>query len=237
MTPPSPVHTLVLLPGLDGSDRFLRPLVEALPAHVLPRVLTYPRDGNQSYSRLLSEVSARVRDLDRYWLLGSSFGGPLALRLAAQAPSRVCGVVLSTSFARMPRPELAKWAPCANSAVIGALRTVRRLPVWLGRAPSDPFRRAKADTWRCVSSRELAARVRAVMREDASALLAALQVPLLCLAAEQDSVVPAHNLDTMRALRPDLRVARLPGSHMALFHHADSAARIVTGFVTGVIDG
>lgn len=237
MTPPSPVHTLVLLPGLDGSDRFLRPLVEALPAPVRPRVLTYPRDGDQSYSRLLSEVSARVRDLDRYWLLGSSFGGPLALRLAAQAPSRVCGVVLSTSFVRMPRPELAKWAPCANAAVIGALRTVRRLPVWLGRSPSDPFRRAKADTWRCVSSRELAARVRAVMREDAATLLAALQVPLLCLVAEQDSVVPAHNLDTMRALRPDLRVAHLPGSHMALFHHADSAARIVTGFVTGAIDG
>ncbi|MCP2936655.1 hypothetical protein NK983_28620, partial [Salmonella enterica subsp. enterica serovar Typhimurium] len=91
--------------------------------------------------------------------------------------SRVCGVVLSTSFVRMPRPELAKWAPYANAAVIGALRTVRRLPVWLGRSPSDPFRRAKADTWRGVSSRELAARVRAVMREDASALLAALKVP------------------------------------------------------------
>lgn len=237
MTPPSPVHTLVLLPGLDGSDRFLRPLVEAMPAHIRPRVLTYPRDGDQRYPALLAGVSAQVRDLDRYWLLGSSFGGPLALRLAAEAPSRVCGVVLSTSFVRMPRPELAKWAPYANAAVIGALRTVRRLPVWLGRSPSDPFRRAKADTWRGVSSRELAARVRAVMREDASALLAALKVPLLCLAAEQDSVVPAHNLDTMRALRPDLRVARLPGSHMALFHHADSAARIVTGFITGAIDG
>lgn len=224
-------HTLVLLPGLDGSEAFLRPLVDALPAWIRSRIVTYPGDGAQDYDTLLRHALAQIADLDTYWLLGSSFGGPLALRLASADALRVRGLVLSTSFVRMPQPQLAKWAPLASTGVIGALRTVRRLPVWFGRRPTDPFRIAKAETWRRVSSRELAARIRSVMHEDAGAHLRTLGVPLLCLAATADTVVPPHNVDDIVALRPDLRVAELPGSHMALFHQAELAARHIAAFL------
>lgn len=223
--------TFVLLPGLDGSASFLRPLIAALPAWITPRVIGYPRAGAQDYDTLLRHALAQTADLDAYWLLGSSFGGPLALRLAATDAARVCGVVLSTTFVRMPQPQRAKWAPFASAAVIGALRTVRRLPVWFGRRPSDPFRIAKAQTWRHVSSRELAARIRTVMHEDARVDLGALRRPLLCLAAAADTVVPAHNLDDIVALRPDAEIATLPGNHMALFHQAGQAAQHIVRFI------
>jgi pimeloyl-ACP methyl ester carboxylesterase len=223
--------TLVLLPGLDGSEIFFRPLIDALPAWIRPRVIVYPRSGAQDYDTLLRHARAQTADLQAYWLLGSSFGGPLALRLASADAGRVRGLVLSTSFVRMPRPRLKQWSPLVCSALIGALRAVRRLPVWFGRAPSDPFRMAKAETWRRVSSRELAARVRAVMREDARADLRGLGVPLFCLAATADDVVPPHNLDDILALRPDARVAQLPGAHMALFHRADQAAHHIALFI------
>lgn len=222
---------LVLLPGLDGGETFFRPLIAALPVWIRSRVIPYPRSGKQDYDTLLRHVLERTADLDSYWLLGSSFGGPLALRLASADAARVRGLMLSTSFVRMPRPQLAKWAPCVSAPVIGALRTARRLPVWFGRAPSDPFRIAKAETWRCVSSRELAGRIRAVMREDASPHLRTFAAPLLCLTATADTVVPPHNLDDIVALRPDARVTPLPGSHMALFHHADRAAQSIAQFM------
>jgi pimeloyl-[acyl-carrier protein] methyl ester esterase len=230
MTMHDPI-TLLLLPGLDGSAAFLRPLIDALPAWITPRVVSYPRDGAQDYDTLLQHALAQAADLDRYWLLGSSFGGPLALRLAAIDSPRVRGMVLSTSFVRMPQPRRMKWAPFVSAPLIGALRTARRLPVWFGHARSDPFRIAKAETWHLVSSRELAARVRTVMREDAREHLRALGVPLLCLVAEADTVVPPHNLDDIVALKPEVEMASLPGSHMALFHHAGRAAEFIVRFI------
>jgi pimeloyl-ACP methyl ester carboxylesterase len=223
--------TFVLLPGLDGSAAFLRPLIDALPAWITPRVIDYPREGAQDYNTLLSHALAQTADLDTYWLLGSSFGGPLALRLATADAARVRGLVLSTTFVRMPQPKRAKWAPFVSSTVIGALRTARRLPVWFGRRPSDPFRIAKAETWRHVSSRELAARIRTVMHEDACAHLRALGVPLLCLAAAADTVVPPHNLGDIVALKPDAEVVSLSGGHMALFHQAGHAAQCIVRFI------
>ena len=139
--------------------------------------------------------------------------------------------MLSTTFDRIPQPALARWARFANAPTIGTLRTLRRLPVWFGRTPSDPFRIAKARTWRQVSSRELAARMLTVMAEDARDLLRTLQHPLLCLAASEDSVLPAHNLQDIATLKPDVTLAELPGSHMALFHQATRAADIIGRFV------
>lgn len=99
--------------------------------------------------------------------------------------------------------------------------------MWFGRTPSDPFRIAKARTWRQVSSSELAARIRTVMAEDARDPLRTLQPPPLCLAASEESVVPAHNLHDIATLKPDVTQAELPGSHMALFHQATRAADII----------
>ena len=138
---------------------------------------------------------------------------------------------LSTTFVRMPQPALARWSRFANAPTIGALRTLRRLPVRFGRTPSDPFRIAKERTWRQVSSRELAARIRTVMAEDARDLLRTLEYPLLCLAASEDSVAPAHNLQDIATLKPDVTLAELPGSHTALVHQATRAADIIGRFV------
>jgi len=99
MTAPGRV-TLVLLPGLDGTSVFFRPLLAALPSWVEPLVIEYPSDGGDDYPHLLALVSEAVRGLDAYWVLGWSFSGPLALMLAARDPDRVRGVILCASFVR-----------------------------------------------------------------------------------------------------------------------------------------
>src|SRR5919106_6205527 len=53
MTPPA---TLVLLPGLDGTEILLQPLLGSLPRAVRPLVVTYPVSGDNSYAELLALV-------------------------------------------------------------------------------------------------------------------------------------------------------------------------------------
>jgi pimeloyl-[acyl-carrier protein] methyl ester esterase len=96
--------TLVLLPGLDGTDVFFRPLLESLPEWITPMVVQFPTAGANEYSDLLRLVRSALAESTSCYVLGWSFSGPLALMLAAAEPAKVRGVILVSSFVRPPRP-------------------------------------------------------------------------------------------------------------------------------------
>jgi pimeloyl-[acyl-carrier protein] methyl ester esterase len=80
---------LVLLPGLDGTGKLFAAFVRALGAGVESRVVGYSPDEPLGYEELELKVRAQL-PLDRsYVLLGESFSGPIAMRIAARA--RECG--------------------------------------------------------------------------------------------------------------------------------------------------
>src|SRR5262245_65942554 len=81
--------TLVLLPGLDGTDVFLRPLAAALPSTIRPLVVTYPTSGAEASDAVLEIVHRATHGLSSFYVLGLSFSGPLAVMLARQAPKGV----------------------------------------------------------------------------------------------------------------------------------------------------
>jgi pimeloyl-ACP methyl ester carboxylesterase len=94
--------TLVLLPGLDGTGDLFAPLIARVGDTFDTRVLRYDHERDQSYARL-SEALAPELPADRdYVLVAESFGGPLALRLAACKPPHLSAVVLVCSFASSP---------------------------------------------------------------------------------------------------------------------------------------
>ena len=64
--------TLVLLPGLDGTDVFFRPLMRELPAWVTPVAIQYPPDGGTEYGDLFDVVTNAVRDLSEFWVLSGN---------------------------------------------------------------------------------------------------------------------------------------------------------------------
>ena len=78
--------TLVLLPGLDGTEVFFRPLLAVLPTWIKPMVVTYPTSGANNYSHLLSVAQAAIEDSNSrtFYVLGWSFSGPLALMVAGR---------------------------------------------------------------------------------------------------------------------------------------------------------
>ena len=221
---------LVLLPGLDGTEVLFGPLLKTLPEWLSPLVVTYPAHGSGRYEDLLPIVLRAVRSVPHCHVLGWSFSGPLALRAARAEPERVRSVVLAASFLEPPLPWLAHTGPLLTTPAVALLRVLRRLPIWLGRSNGDALRRDKARIFRRVPARTLAARARAIREVDARDDAAACRQPLLYLAAEEDRVVPEHNLEVLRRLRPDLQVATLPGSHMALYSHPALAALAVAGF-------
>lgn len=233
MAPPdSPAPTtLVVLPGLDGTEVFLRPFLQALPPQWRVRTVCYPVQGPHDYAGLLALVRQETADLDGFYVLGSSFGGPLAVMLAAAEPQRVHGIILSASFLRSPRPELHRWRHAAVWPVIAAMRAARRIPVWTGRGRQDAFRIAKAESWKRVPARSLAARARAIVTVDVRELLNSCAQPLAYVRYAEDAVVLPASLDEILELRPQTRVVTLPGAHLGMHGDGLALARAVMDLI------
>lgn len=223
--------TLVLLPGLDGTEIFFQPLLAALPENVQALVVSYPAAAGHGYADLLPLVRRAIADVPECHVLGWSFSGPLALMLAAAEPQKVRGVILSASFVRPPHRLMSRLRFALVGPVIWTWRAVRRLPLWLLRPRTDPLRRAKTQTWHQVSSGVLAARLRAIMGVDAREPLNACHQPVLYIASRQDGIVPRRNVDEIVRLRPSVRVVTIPGRHQAMYTHPESAARAISEFI------
>jgi pimeloyl-ACP methyl ester carboxylesterase len=222
-----PSHTLVLLPGLDGTDVFLRPLVRALPPHVTPVIVQFPDNGANDYEHLLEIVRDAVRDLDSYWVLGWSFSGPLALRLATDHRDCVRGVILCASFVRAPRPLLAWCRIGVVGPVYSVVRVARRVPSFLTRARTRETWNDKAETWARVSAGTLARRVRALLSVDAREALLHCEAAVVYLASSRDTVVPRRNADEILRLRSSTQLIVLDGPHMALYTQPREAAEAI----------
>src|SRR5262250_2287563 len=94
--------TLILLPGLDGTEIFFRPLLSSLPSWIDARCVQYDADGPHDYRDLLPLVREACRSCKDFFVLGWSFSGPLALMLAAESPPGLRGVVLCATFISPP---------------------------------------------------------------------------------------------------------------------------------------
>jgi pimeloyl-ACP methyl ester carboxylesterase len=215
--------TLVLLPGLDGTDVFFRPLLEALPPWVTPVVVRYPPEGANDYAHLLDVAAEAVRGLGDYWLLGWSFSGPLALELARQHGQRIRGVILCASFVRAPYPLLRWCRFAAVGAVLWSIRVARRVPVFLS-ARRRPAWRDKSETWSSVSAGTMARRVRALLSVDATETLRCCEIPVVYLASSRDVIVPRRNAEEIVRHKPTTRLVVIDGPHMALYTNPQEAA-------------
>lgn len=222
---------IVLLPGLDGTEVFCRPLVAELARTVDVRVVTLPV-SLADYDALLEHVRAEVADLDALHVVGWSFSGPLALKLGVTEPGRVRSVTLAASFVVPPRAALARWHPFVRGPLFTTWRALRRAALVATRPADDPFVRDKLETWRRVRGGDLARRLRVIGRVDARDDLRRCPAPIGYLASSDDAVVPRRNVDTIRAVRPDVAVREIAGGHYALYDAPRAAADALTALVT-----
>lgn len=223
--------TLVLLPGLDGTDVFFRPLLAALPRWIIPMVVQFPTAGANEYSGLLRLVRNALAETSACYVLGWSFSGPLALMLAEAEPAKVRGVILVSTFVRPPRPIYARMKWAAVTPTVWMLRFGKRIPVWLSRSASDRLRRDKTETWKRVKASMVAARIRSLLQVDARKPLKNCPVPVLCLAGSDDGIVPHSNVEEIAYAQPSVQVRMIEGQHFALYTNPAAAADAITEFM------
>ena len=150
-------------------------------------------------------------------LLGESFSGPLALMAACTCRPNLRSVILVVSFIRNPVGWLPKWARIfatesvfrfshlfIKAKALASGYSTSSLLALLGRAHS------------MVHPAVMAIRAREILAVDVSAELRQCPVPVLYLQAGNDCVVPMHNLDFIRKIRPDVQSWVIPGPHLVL---------------------
>jgi pimeloyl-ACP methyl ester carboxylesterase len=230
--PPDPL-LLVMLPGLDGTGRLLdRFAAAAAPAGVEPKVVPYPPDRVLGYAAL-EELVRRELPPDRpFALLGESFGGPLALRVAAARPPGLRALVLASSFHRRPAAgwlrALRPLAPAFFNLPLPAHAV--RLLLGGGDAPADVVREVQAAV-ASVKGPVMAARAAEALAADASAALRGLDVPLLFLGGTDDRLLRTALPIELRLLRPDADIRMLPAPHLLLLRRPREAAREIEAFL------
>ena len=222
---------LVLLPGLDGTDVFFRPLIAHLPASIRPLALSYPDAGPYDYCALLDLVCRELDEDSHFVVLASSFSGPLAITLAAAEPHRVRGVILAATFASSPSPRIARVRFALRPPLVSVLRFVRRLPIWTRRRRQDPLRTAKRETWSRVSAHGLAGRARAALGADTREILRHCPQPVLCVTYDADDVVPPRCADDIMRNCTHARRVTLSGGHLAMFSDPAPLAAEIARFI------
>jgi pimeloyl-[acyl-carrier protein] methyl ester esterase len=211
------MRTLVLLPGLDGSEVMFRPLVASAPAGMVTRGLSYPKGARNSYEELLPLVQATLPREEPFYLLGWSFGGPLALMAAAACPANLRGVILAATFMSRPVPYLPGWARhLCRPALFRLYPAFARVKALLGGHATPALRALQAESHAQVNPETMACRSRAALGVDASQALAACRVPILYLQSSADRVIPASRARAIHRAHPALEVAEIEGPHLAL---------------------
>lgn len=224
-------RTLVLLPGMEGSGIVFGPLVATAPEGVETVTITYPPGEGQGYDALLPLARALLPRDRPFHLLGWSFGGPLALRAAAENPPGLRGVILASSFVRRP-----SWVP----TVLGALARpwlfrlypqASQLNAILGRQSTPELRRLMGQAHALAGPAAIAARVRAAMTVDATAALLACPVPILYLRTTADRVIRPSCADEVRALVPSVEIVEIAGSHLGLITNPAASWAALSAFM------
>jgi pimeloyl-ACP methyl ester carboxylesterase len=226
---------LVLLPGLDGTGKLFAEFVLGLGTDIDTQIVSYPKDEPLGYEELDVLVRASLPKDRPFVLLGESFSGPIAIRIAASPPSGLVGVILCVTFAKNPYPLLG-WA----GAVVAWL-PVKSLPRWV-RAPlmwgsMSPERapnqvsRAMAD----VAEGVIRHRIAALLAVDASVALAGIRLPLLVLQAGHDWVVPGAATAWMVKIARHAQRIEIEGPHLLLQTRPAECATAVVAFMRTVV--
>ena len=195
-----------LLPGMDGTGLLYTRLREHLGSSQASTVARYEGGTYEGIEASLPNALRAPASSDV--LVAESFGGPLALRIAAR--HRVARVVLVASFVCAPRP-------LPPGRLVAALHPPPKLGIrmgMLGRDADEALVAEVAETLKRVDGAVLGQRIEALRTIDARAELAAITADVIWPRATRDRLVPASATALARSVRPGLDVRAIDGPHL-----------------------
>jgi pimeloyl-ACP methyl ester carboxylesterase len=223
----------VLLPGMDGTGELFAPFISALPDSISPVVVSFSRTESASYDELV-EIARRALPTDQpYAILGESFSGPIATRLAADANEQLRALIFSCSFVRNPSKALSilgKIVPIVPTH--GVLpNAVRNLLLGVD---SIKIRKIVSASMLTVSPDVIRSRLMQVLEVDVTEALRCVSVPVLYLRASNDRLVKPRCGDHIVSTNSNTRVVELGGPHHLLQTNPSECANTVSRFLKDI---
>lgn len=228
------VSRLVLLPGMHGTGKLFSEFMSMIPEPRHIEAFYIPTEGSPSYDQLLVAVQSFAPTTAPYVLLAESFTTPLAIQFAATHPPNLKGLILCAGFATSP---IRGWRK-AIASLIAPLAFRLPLPkgavsrYLVGRDAPESLQASVRASIRAVKPAVLASRLHQVLAVDARPALIQVSVPILCIHALHDRLVGESSLAEMRAIKPQIKVARISGPHLILQREPQQAAEAVTNFIS-----
>ena len=226
---PTPLPT-VFIPALLCDEGLYREVIGSFGGLIEPHVLISPKP---SLADSAADVLARAPE--RFVLVGTSYGGLLALEIALAAPERVTALWLMGCDPGPPRqggPDLAAGLEATPDAVIDLLAG---LVVHKDATGAGAAFRAMAQR---LGGTAGAAQARAVAaRSDFSARLGELTLPALVLWGHDDALVPVDVGRRLAAALPQARFHEIEAcGHLPTLEKPADSAALAADFLRGLAD-
>jgi pimeloyl-ACP methyl ester carboxylesterase len=191
----------------------------------------FGRSEENTRTRTIADLAATIVQaldrigLDRFDLMGTSFGGRTALWLAAQNPERLRALVLEAPAAVRPQGAAAGAAPVAGTPEEMAARLYAHPERMPPLPPADPAVQAK--------QQRLVARLRGPARDpDLEAALRRLDIPTLVLFGTMDRVIPPEMGRHYKELMPNCHLVLVyDAGHAIGAERPEAFAEVVTDFL------
>jgi pimeloyl-ACP methyl ester carboxylesterase len=216
---------IVLLPGLDGTGDLFDRLAARLQPELVVKVVRYPPDPSLGYAGYAEIVRNEIGGRPVY-LLGESFSGPVAVRVATQLGRQVKGVVLAATFVKNPWPAFL----IRRAALVDPRTTPSNIrdAILLGPYGDPELVRKINEVVRTLSRPVRAARLRAVAEVDVRTDFSRLACPILVLHGRGDWLVRKSLIQQAVCEKGRARMIVIPGAHMLLqTRSAEAAAEII----------
>jgi pimeloyl-[acyl-carrier protein] methyl ester esterase len=230
------VERILILPGMDGTGKLLLEFMHALPGPVRKEIPQYLTDVVLSYGELAKLVRSMCEDSPPFVLIAESFSTPLAIRIAAENPANLRGLILCAGFATSPvRGVKRRLASILAPLLMRAAMPEAAIRAWLlGWDAPLALVRTTREVIASVRPAVLAARLQAVLECDVRVGLQKVTVPMLYLQARHDRLVGPRCLEEIRSIRPEMQAVVVDGPHLLLQREPQKTGKIVTDFVASL---
>lgn len=225
-------YGLLLLPGFDGTGSLFEPLLRILPKKFVPIVVPYPPTTPMSYAKSVDFAVPYIPDDMPCIVLGESYSGPVALRIALQYPARITAVVLCSTFTTPPVPP---WLLHLGS-LLPLSFVLSALPRWLLRflllEPTTTLAllHALQKSLHIPSSAVIRQRLCNMATVQDSKRLRRCTVPILALVGTKDKLLTPHWY-TLTTSHSSLYIASIAGPHLLLQTHPQETIAAIEQFL------
>ena len=234
---PGEALPVLVLHGWGASLQAVTPIVEGLRSSLEVLALDFPGFGGSEppprawavddYARHVLAL-CDAHGLERFSIVGHSFGARIAIVIASSHPERVGRMVLTGAAGLKPRRKASYYGKVAFAKTGRAVGAVGGEP---GRRLQDRMRRKVASQDWLDASEAMRGTFRAVIGEDLAPRLPAIKASTLLIWGEDDEDTPLWMGERMEREIGDAALIKLKGGHYAYAERAAEFNRIAQHFL------